>query len=102
MSCASIFCSGCCVSYSPLRLRLIFSNVNIFEEDDTLLSEDSVEGNKAIVIQMHPLLLFDGEDTQGLGRGVFYCKEYTRMVKCNAHVVVCVWSSERDFVLCVG
>ena len=73
------------------------------EEDDTLLSEDSVEGNKAIVIiQMHPLLLFDGEDMQGLGRGVFYCKEYTRMVKCNAHVVVCVWSSERDFVLCVG
>ena len=69
------------------------------EEDDTLLSEDSVEGNKAIVIiQMHPLLLIDGEDTQGLGRGVFYCKEYTRMVKC----VVCVWSSERDSVLCVG
>ena len=73
------------------------------EEDDTLLSEDIVEGNKAIVIiQMHPLLPFDREDTQGLGRGVFYCKEYTRMVKCNAHVVVCVWSSGRDSVLCVG
>lgn len=73
------------------------------EDDDTLLSVDIVEENKAIItIQRHPLLPFDAEDTQGLGRGVLYCKEYTRMVKCNAHVVVCVWSSGRDLVLCVG
>ena len=73
------------------------------EDDDTLLSVDIVEENKAIIIiQMHPLLPFDGEDMQGLGRGVFSCKEDTRRVKCNAHVVVCVWSSGRDSVLCVG
>ena len=35
------------------------------EEDDTLLSEEIVEENKKKNIQMHALLLFDGEDTQG-------------------------------------
>ena len=34
------------------------------EDDDSLLSVDIVEENKAIIIiQMHPLLPFDGEDT---------------------------------------
>ena len=42
------------------------------EEDDTLLSEDIVKENKKIYIQMHPLLLFRGEDTQGHRRGVFH------------------------------
>ena len=35
------------------------------EEDDTLLSEEIVKENKKKNTQMHPLLLFDGEDTQG-------------------------------------